>query len=469
MEASLDKKELINTVNSFDYSKLNISFWNDTLSLPKNIQPLPKNVLELENKFKFALIITETTSYIFISDATNFKQLLKYLPFLVENFQIYQCSSVLIEEEIQLNYRNGSLSEPNEATNLLTILLETATTKKASDIHIEHLVSGRRIRMRINGVLKRFQHESDIGENLIHKIKLVSEMDIAVSRSPQDGHFQYSNKRGEKFDLRTSTVPGIYGEKVVIRLLPTLPVTFSIDQLNFSATFINAIRKVLSKKSGMILFTGPTGSGKTTSLYAILNELISESLNIITIEDPVEYRVDSITQVSVNQTTGVTFATALKSFLRQDPDVILVGEIRDSDTARMACRAAQTGHLVLSTLHCNDVFETFQRLKGLDVALDDIASSLSLVVSQRLVNGRCLCDKANDICPKCNGTGIIGRVPVLEFLVIESELRQLLMTSFSLHDFKISAKKQGYQSLRENARELSDANIIDPSQLNLLY
>ena len=219
----------------------------------------------------------------------------------------------------------------------------------------------------------------------------------------------------------------------------------------------------------MILFTGPTGSGKTTSLYAILNELISESLNIITIEDPVEYRIDSITQVSVNQMTGVTFATALKSFLRQDPDVILVGEIRDSETAKMACRSAQTGHLVLSTLHCNDVFETFQRLKGLDVALDDIASSLSLVVSQRLVNGRCHCGKENDVCPKCNGTGISGRIPVLEFLVINSELRQLLMTTVNLPDFKLAAKKQGYQSLKENALELSEANIIDLSQLNLLY
>jgi len=469
MEASLDKKEVINAEKSFDYSKLNILFWNDTLSLPKNTQSLPKNILELENLLKFALVITESGNFVFVSDTTNFKQLLRYLPFLVENYQIYRCSSVLIEENNQLNHYNGTLSKPNEATQQLTVLLETASAKKASDIHIECLTSGRQIRMRINGKLQRFQHESEFGENLIYKIKLISEMDIAVSRTPQDGHFQYINRRGEKFDLRTSTIPGIYGEKVVIRLLPAMPVIFSMDRLGFSADFIRTVRKVLVKKSGMILFTGPTGSGKTTSLYAILSELISESLNIITIEDPVEYRMDSITQVSVNQVTGVTFSTALRSFLRQDPDVILVGEIRDSDTAKMACRAAQTGHVVLSTLHCNDVFETFQRFKGLDVAMDDLASSISLIVSQRLVNQRCLCEPVDDICPKCNGSGILGRIPVLEFLEIGSELRQLLMASSNLESLKVCAKQQGFQSLQENARMLVEADMIDPSQMDILF
>lgn len=469
MEASLDKKEVINTEKRFDYSKLNISFWNDTLSLPKNTQPLPKNILELENRLKFSLVITDAGNFVFVSDTTNFIQLLKYLPFLVENYQIYRCSPVLIEENNQLDLLDGALSEPNEATQQLTVLLETATNKKASDIHIECLSSGRQTRMRINGKLQRFHPESEFSENLIYKIKLISEMDIAISRTPQDGHFQFTNQRGEKFDLRTSTIPGVYGEKVVIRLLPAIPVIFSMDQLGFSNAFMTTVRKVLTKKSGMILFTGPTGSGKTTSLYALLSELISESLNIITIEDPVEYRLDSITQVSVNQATGVTFSTALRSFLRQDPDVILVGEIRDPDTAKMACRAAQTGHLVLSTLHCNDVFETFQRFKGLDVAMDDLASSISLIVSQRLVNHRCMCDSTDEICPKCNGSGIIGRIPVLEFLVIGAELRQLLVASSNLEKLKAGAKQQGFRNIRENARILIEANIIDPSQLDTLY
>ncbi|MBT4287409.1 MAG: type II/IV secretion system protein [Deltaproteobacteria bacterium] len=469
MEASLDKKEVINAEKSFDYSKMNILFWGDTLSLPKNIQPLPKYILELENLLKFSLVITDSNNFVFVSDTTDFKQLLRYLPFLVENYQIYRCSPVLIEENNQINHYDGTLSEPNEATQQLTVLLETATGKKASDIHIECLTSGRQIRMRINGKLQRFQPESEFGENLIYKIKLISEMDIAISRTPQDGHFQYSNKRGEKFDLRTSTIPGIYGEKMVIRLLPAIPVIFSMDQLGFSNFFMTTVRKVLAKKSGMILFTGPTGSGKTTSLYAILSELISESLNIITIEDPVEYRMDSITQVSVNQVTGVTFSTALRSFLRQDPDVILVGEIRDSETAKMACRAAQTGHLVLSTLHCNDVFEIFQRFKGLDVAMDDLASSISLVVSQRLVNQRCICETADEICPKCNGSGILGRIPVLEILEIGSELRQLLMASSNLEKLKICAKQLGFQSLKENARILVEADMIEPSQMDILF
>ena len=293
-------------------------------------------------------------------------------------------------------------------------------------------------------------------------------MDIAKSRVPQDGHFQYLTQRGKKFDLRTATIPGVFGEKIVIRLLPVTPVSISMDHLGYTPTCLKLIRSAVSRSSGFVLFSGPTGSGKTTSLYAILNELNSEALNIVTIEDPVEYRIERITQVAVNEQAGVTFSTALRSFLRQDPDVILVGEIRDSETAKIACRAAQTGHLVLSTLHSNNVFESIQRLRGLNIGNDDIASSLSLIVSQRLVNKWCTCHGQDIDCPDCFGTGYCGRMPVMSILQVDQTIRNMIAGNASVLEIEQQALSQGFEPLRSKIAKMVQSSLIKPDELDQL-
>jgi len=215
----------------------------------------------------------------------------------------------------------------------------------------------------------------------------------------------------------------------------------------------------------MILFTGPTGSGKTTSLYSILKELQSEALNILTIEDPVEYRLNGITQVEVNNLAGISFASALRSFLRQDPDVILVGEIRDTETAQIAARAAQTGHLVLSTLHSNNVFEAIHRLKNLGVRGDDISTSLKLLVSQRLVPKICNCNFSPD-CQYCSGKGVSGRIPLLETLPISPMVKKMLSYEDALSDIEKASCSEGFISMRNFGEKLVAENKISAIELD---
>ena len=290
-------------------------------------------------------------------------------------------------------------------------------------------------------------------------------MDIAQRRSPQDGHFPFISDQGKRFDLRTSTIPGVNGEKIVIRLLPSAAVQFSMEDMGFAEKQVSIIQRNLTAKTGMILFTGPTGSGKTTSLYAILKEIMSETLNIITVEDPVEYRLNSITQVEVNELAGVSFSSALRSFLRQDPDVILIGEIRDQETAQIAARAAQTGHLVLSTLHSNSVFEAIHRLNNLGVKNDDIASSLKLIVSQRLISKLCSCLGSSD-CKECFGKGYSGRVPLLETLEITAKIRKLLSFGKGVAEIEHEAKGDGFVSLRQQGMQLVANKVISMSELD---
>jgi type II secretory ATPase GspE/PulE/Tfp pilus assembly ATPase PilB-like protein len=217
----------------------------------------------------------------------------------------------------------------------------------------------------------------------------------------------------------------------------------------------------------MILVTGPTGSGKTTSLYAILQELIEKPINIVTIENPVEYRIPWITQVEVNESAGVSFALALRSFLRQDPDVILVGEIRDEETAKIAARAAQTGHLVLSTLHSNNCFEALHRLQSLGVSGDDLSSSLRLLISQRLANKKCTCNKATT-CEFCSGSGNFGRFPLQELLVISPLIREKLAHNSKITEIEKIAFAEGFKSLRTQGLELVEQNILDQTELNAI-
>src|SRR6266850_1047635 len=268
------------------------------------------------------------------------------------------------------------------------MIFEEAAAMDASDIHIEPGQSATRVRYRLNGLLRetlevpRWMHE-----NLVVRIKVLARLDISERRVPQDGHIAAEGSGG--LDIRVSVLPTRWGEKIVIRLLRRGRSLMSLAQLGFQAAIEDRLHGLIRRPQGMLLAVGPTGSGTTTTLYAFVNEIRQEPMNIVTIEDPIEYEVDGVSQVPVNEKTGLTFSKALRSILRQDPDVILVGEIRDSDTALTAFHAAMTGHLVMSTLHATDAISALLRLEEIGVARSVLASALIGVVAQRLVRLNC--------------------------------------------------------------------------------
>ena len=461
------KNEFRAEVRNISVEEMKIARWENTLSLPEIDSPHRQQILQLEHTLRFTYTQqTGQIAQVFISEKTSLISLCQYLPFLFPAYRLYRCPDRLIAERLNGLNREGMLLNSNLATKLLKFLLEEAVVKNASDIHLESLTSKKRAKIRVNGELRVVSTPDQIEENLFSKVKLISGMDIAQKRTPQDGHFQYVTDLGKRYDLRTSTVPGVNGEKIVIRLLPATSVSFSLSHLGMRPDQITTIENTIRKKSGMILFTGPTGSGKTTSLYAILNELLSDPLNIVTIEDPVEYRLENITQVEVNEMAGISFHSILRAFLRQDPDVILVGEIRDSETAQIAARAAQTGHLVLSTLHCNNVFEAIHRLRNLGVRSDDLSSSLRLIISQRLMSRLCACRKNELKCSICGGSGMNGRVPLLEMLPIEQSIRNMLIDGATISDLEKTALLNGFFSLRQNGKRLVHEGLISETELD---
>ncbi len=468
---STSKESQLKTDEIWQLSQmLGISTWKNLLSLPEDDSHHAPTLLELERTVGFTAVVQtegedKRNAQVFVSEKTDLITLCKYLPFLFDDFQVYLCADALIRQRIMILSRDEIYDHDNLATKNLGFILEKAARENASDIHIESLSNEKIIRLRIDGKLKQIEMPEEVDERLFIKVKLHSGMDIAQKRAPQDGHFPFISCQGRHFDLRVSTVPGINGEKIVLRLLPTTSVEFSMKEMGFSDIHIDMIRQCLRVKTGMILFTGPTGSGKTTSLYSILKELQSESLNIMTIEDPVEYRLDGITQVEVNNLAGIGFASALRSFLRQDPDVLLVGEIRDMETAQIAARAAQTGHLVLSTLHSNNVFEAIHRLNNLGVKGDDIATSLKLLVSQRLVPHLCHCNNDPN-CEICLGKGISGRVPILEMFMITPNIKKMLSYESSITDIEKAARSEGFAPMREFGLKLVAEEVISAMELD---
>ena len=451
--------------------ELGIALWQNSLSIPNPEFTYLSSHLHLQQELNFVFVqegpTEESRFLVFISEQTQFSHLCQFLPFLFEHYQFYLCEDHLIKERLSFIDHREAFSADNKATKQLNTIIASAVSKNASDIHIESHPYNKLVRIRVHGQLEKLKLDEEIEDALFSKIKLISKMDISRTRVPQDGHFSYTSESGKQYDMRTSTVTSVFGEKIVIRLLPSTTVKFSMSELGFPKNHIPIIKKHIQKKSGMILFTGPTGSGKTTSLYAILNELNAEMLNIITIEDPVEYRLEKVTQVEVNDKAGLSFSKGLRAFLRQDPDVILVGEIRDHETAQIAARAAQTGHLVLSTLHSNDVFETIRRLKNLGVESEDIASSLKLIISQRLVQKHCVCQGDTE-CPKCLGTGVSGRIPLMEVLEISTELKKLIFRGSHLSELQDHARKTGFLSLNEVGQKLVRSKVISISELDAL-
>jgi type IV pilus assembly protein PilB len=371
-------------------------------------------------------------------------------------------------------------AEEAPVVKLVDLIIRQAIDESASDIHIEPFRERIVLRYRIDGKLYEIPPPAKhLHLPIISRIKILSKLDIAEKRLPQDGAFLV--KIGDRpIDLRVSTIPTIYGEKVVLRILDRSQVVLDLNQLGFEAKEIEKIRKAINLPYGLIFLTGPTGCGKTTTLYAILSEIKNPTKNIITIEDPVEYKLDAINQVQIKPDIGLTFAAALRSFLRQDPDVMLVGEVRDLETAQICARSALTGHLVLSTLHTNDAPSAVTRL--LDIGIENyiLAPSLLLVVAQRLVRKLCLdCKEAYEPtpeqvkniiqkaellyrprgCKKCNNTGYKGRSCISEIMVVDEKVQELISQKASFHKIREQARASGMQTLYESSLKKVEAGI----------
>ncbi len=377
-------------------------------------------------------------------------------------------------EEFEAELRN----EKTPAVRLVSAILASAATKKASDIHIEPQPLGTVVRIRVDGVLRELTHiPAELTSFLVSRIKILSDMDISERRVPQDGRF-LCQIGGANLDLRVSTLPTHSGEKVVMRILDPTASRVGFEKLGLSPDNSAALGAVLTAPQGMLLVTGPTGSGKSTTLYAALNSLRSPSVNIITVEDPIEYRVEDINQVQINTKAGLTFANTLRSMLRQDPNVIMVGEIRDQETAEIALQAAQTGHLVLSTLHTNDSIAAITRLLDLNIQGFLISASVSAVVAQRLVRKLCECAEkvpmtdehaarllAGGIvdfdshvhipagCSKCDGSGYKGRVGIYELLLLDEQIRSAIRSGARDEEIRNLARSGGMRLMQEDALE----------------
>ncbi|CAB3650663.1 Type II secretion system protein E [Paraburkholderia rhynchosiae] len=372
-------------------------------------------------------------------------------------------------------------SDNAPAVRLLTDTLREATRRNASDLHIEPAEHGWRVRLRIDGVLHELAPPpAHLRDAFITRVKVLARMDIAERRVPQDGRLRIAASPGRLEDYRVNSLPTLFGEKLVLRRLDALPTDLSLDSLGLDARQRETVDAAIRAPHGLVLVTGPTGSGKTLSLYCFLNLLNSEARNLCSVEDPAEIQLAGINQVSVREKAGLTFAVALRAFLRQDPDVIMVGEIRDEETADVAVKAAQTGHLVLSTLHTNDAPAAVARLIDIDVAPYNLAAALRMVTAQRLVRRLCTACRApvphsaaalraagfaeNQIngwqpyaatgCEVCHGIGYRGRVGVHQVMPVSDAMRELIVARASTHELARQAHDEQVGTLRDAALAL---------------
>lgn len=360
--------------------------------------------------------------------------------------------------------------------------IESAVSQGASDIHIEPMENEVRVRFRVDGKLslsKKIPKEAHSAVST--RIKILSGLDIAEKRIPQDGRFDFQTK-DKVLNVRVSVLPTAHGEKVVMRILDKTNFLIPKEKLGFTKDNLVKFNQLLTNPNGIILITGPTGSGKSTTLYTMLSELNLVTDNITTVEDPIEYQIDGLNQVQVNTKAGLNFASALRSFLRQDPDIIMVGEIRDTDTVEVAIRAAITGHLVLSTLHTNDAVSTISRLKDMDIAPYLIAVSLMGVISQRLIRKLCtVCSKPYEPpeheikylglpeghyqfykpvgCSHCNQVGYKGRIAVHEILIVTKEIRDMIAEGATVNEMSKYAIDQGMSTLKMECIHLVQQGI----------
>jgi len=482
-------------LTSFDFDALNKEYVDVKMAQTRRVLPLHRRGNRL-------YVATSDPANLQALEEVRFKTNLVVEPVVVEDDKLAQAIVKLVEstgatlndmanlEDIEVGMEEGpaqgnsaTIEEESEVEDAPVVkyiqkILLDAIAAGASDIHFEPYEKFFRIRYRVDGVLMEIaQPPLAIKDKVASRIKVISKLDISEKRVPQDGRMKLILSKTKAIDFRVSSLPTLYGEKIVMRILDSAGVKLGIEALGYEPDQQKSLLHAIGRPYGMILVTGPTGSGKTVSLYTCLNILNQPGINISTAEDPAEIQLPGVNQVNVNDKAGLTFASALKSFLRQDPDIIMVGEIRDLETADISIKAAQTGHLVLSTLHTNDAPTTLTRLLNMGVAPFNIASSVILITAQRLGRKLCpQCKKPEDIppeallragfreedldgswqafgpvgCDHCKGTGYKGRVGVYEVMTISDDMRQLIMREGNALDIAAQAKKEGIRNLRES-------------------
>ncbi len=380
------------------------------------------------------------------------------------------------EEQTESSTASQEIDDAPIVRFIQKILLD-AINDGASDIHFEPYEKFYRIRFRVDGNLREVATPPLVlKDKIASRIKVISRLNIAEKRIPQDGRMKLTLTKNRSIDFRVSTLPTLQGEKIVMRILDPTSATLGIEALGYEPEQKAALLDAISRPYGMVLVTGPTGSGKTVSLYTCLNILNKEDINISTAEDPAEINLPGINQVNVDEKSGLTFSAALKSFLRQDPDIIMVGEIRDLETAEIAIKAAQTGHMVLSTLHTNDAPQTLTRLMNMGVPTFNIASSILLITAQRLARRLCNCKQPIEVpheallnagftseeidgswqlygpgsCDRCKGSGYKGRVGIYQVMPISEEMQRLILSGATSLDLAKQAEKEGVKNLRQS-------------------
>ncbi|NLL14499.1 MAG: Flp pilus assembly complex ATPase component TadA [Fibrobacter sp.] len=396
-----------------------------------------------------------------------------------------QADESLTLEEI----RQRTESEP--VVRMVSLIFDEAVKLNVSDIHIEPSENDAVVRFRIDGMLRQYTELTKwMFTPLTSRIKILADLDIAEKRVPQDGRIRYV-QNGQAFDFRVSTLPTHFGEKTVIRILKHDKSLLDLKNLGISHSELEKIYELVEKPQGMIFVTGPTGSGKSSTLFACLNRIKHKAINITTIENPIEYKLEGVNQVQINEKAGVSFAAALRSILRQDPDVILVGEIRDSETAQIAVQASQTGHLVFSTLHTNDAISAITRLKDLGIPEFLISSSLLAIIAQRLVRVLCVnCKRETEMsddlkkrwtsllgtdsiprtfsapgCEACNFTGYKGRAGIFEIVSVNEKIRSMISDNISETSLRKKLRDDGFKTILQDGISKVEQGVTTPEEL----
>lgn len=363
-------------------------------------------------------------------------------------------------EDIEKNADEASVIK------LVNQIITEAIKMRATDIHIEIYADKVILRYRIDGVLREMKMPQDayyIEPAIVSRIKIMCHLDVVEHRIPQDGRAKVRLLDGQEVDLRVSILQGYFGENVVIRILPS-QVLLDLNKIGFLPEDLKVIERLLQKPHGIILITGPTGSGKTTTLYTFLSRLNRKEVKIISIEDPVEYAIEGITQIHVNPKVGLTFASALRSVLRHDPDIMMIGEIRDSETADLAIRSSLTGHLVFSTLHTNDSATGVARLMDMGIEPYLLASSVEVIIAQRLVRLLCPLCKGKG-CDSCSETGFKGRRPIYEIMLIDDDIRGMIGAHKNAQEIKTCARQKGMRTLMENGMLLVEQGLTTKEEI----
>jgi type IV pilus assembly protein PilB len=479
-------------LNGFDIEHINKDLVDARLAANRRVLPLHKRGNRL-------FVAVSDPANLQALDEVRFKTNLVVDPVVVEDDKLGQTiakfaettgqkiSNLVSDEDLEIEIDAGARPAEDEANpdvddapvvRYLQKILVDAISAGVSDIHFEPYERFYRIRYRLDGQLMEIaQPPLAIKDKMASRIKVISKLDISEKRVPQDGRMKLVLSKSRAIDFRVSTLPTLYGEKLVLRILDAAGIKLGIEALGYEPEQQQLLMNAIKRPYGMILVTGPTGSGKTVSLYTCLNILNQPGTNISTAEDPAEIQLAGVNQVNLNEKAGLNFATALRAFLRQDPDIIMVGEIRDLETADIAVKASQTGHLVLSTLHTNDAPATLMRLLNMGVAPFNIASSVILITAQRLGRKLCTqCKRPEDIppeallqagfveedldgswqafgptgCEACKGTGYKGRIGIYEVMPISDEMRQLIMRSANALDIADQSQKEGVKNLRQS-------------------